>query len=172
MATQPIPATTEFSCRQVTDSPAATSSLGAAAASRLTGGEIVLLWGPLGAGKTCFAQGLCNGLEVAEVVTSPTFTLANRYEGRLVVHHLDFYRLEPGADLMDIGVDAVLDEVADGGAVLLVEWPQPLLSSLGPRLEFLALPGADPSSRLWYLRGVPELPPDWHDFLPGGGTGC
>jgi len=78
----------------------------------------VLLVGELGAGKTCFAQGVAHGLEVREQVTSPTFTLIREYRGRMPLYHLDAYRLEGAADLFAIGVDEYLDK--DG--VLLVEW--------------------------------------------------
>jgi tRNA threonylcarbamoyladenosine biosynthesis protein TsaE len=150
-------------CRKVA-SVEQTAELGALAADLLGGGEIILLHGSLGAGKTCFVQGLCRRLEVTDEVVSPTFTLVNTYTGRLKVHHLDFYRVEPGDDLADIGVPDILDEVWSGEAVLLVEWPEPLLGELGdgePRLELLAVPGSGPDDRLWHLRGVPEVPAAW-----------
>jgi len=162
-----LPDARDFGPGFPTTSPAETLALGRRAAERLAGGEVLLLWGPLGAGKTLFAQGLCGGLGVAEDVVSPTFTLANRYTGRLVVHHLDFYRLDATDDLHDIGLDAVMDEVEDGGAVLLAEWPGPLLPWLAARLEFLVLPGDAPDARVWRLRGVPDLPSAWADFPDG-----
>lgn len=157
-----------FSCRVTTASAAATGELGRRAAGLLHGGEVILLNGPLGAGKTCFIQGLCRGLDVTDEVVSPTFTLVNTYRGRLPVHHLDFYRVQEGDDLTDIGVPEILDEVWDGRAVLLVEWPQPLLAELGadqPRLELLAVPGPEPDQRLWLMRGVPTTPDDWRTLF-------
>jgi tRNA threonylcarbamoyladenosine biosynthesis protein TsaE len=139
-----LPPVSRFAQRREVDGAAATAALGERAAALLTGGEIILLWGPLGAGKTCFAQGLGRGLGIAGEIASPTFTLVNSYRGRLVLHHLDFYRIDEGHDLADIGVPDVLDEVWDGGAVAVVEWPGPLLGVLGavPRFELLVLPGA------------------------------
>jgi tRNA threonylcarbamoyladenosine biosynthesis protein TsaE len=172
MRQQTLPAAGDFPYRGATSSSPATGLLGARAARRLQGGEVLLLWGPLGAGKTCFVQGLCRALGVSEEVTIPSFTLAHRYAGRLVVHHLDFYRIAPDDDLTDVGVEAVIDEVEQGGAVLVVEWPLPLLPLLGSRLEMLALPGAAPEERLWYLRGVPDLPAIWRDLLAPEGNSC
>jgi tRNA threonylcarbamoyladenosine biosynthesis protein TsaE len=165
MPGQAIPTAEDFMRHGRTSSPAATRRLGARAADRLRGGEILLLWGPLGAGKTCFVQGLCAGLGVPDDVTSPSFNLLQEYHGRLTVQHLDFYRLEPGADLADVGVEAVLDAVEAGGAVLVVEWPEPLLPLLDARLELLALPGAAEQERTWHLRARPVLPPAWEDLL-------
>lgn len=166
MPGQPLPDATGFPCRRLTRSPAETAALGERAAALLRGGETLLLWGPLGAGKTLFAQGLCRGLGIADDVLSPTFTLAARYAGRLVLHHLDFYRLEPGADLADVGVEGILEEVEAGGAVLVAEWPQPLLPLVDARLELLALPGAGASERWWHLRGAPVAPPAWRELFP------
>jgi len=95
-----------------------TRELGSALAGLLVPGDVVLLIGELGAGKTCFAQGVAHGLEVREQVTSPTFTLMREYRGRLPLYHLDAYRLDGAADLFSIGVD----EYLDGDGVLLVEW--------------------------------------------------
>ncbi|MEW6553325.1 MAG: tRNA (adenosine(37)-N6)-threonylcarbamoyltransferase complex ATPase subunit type 1 TsaE [Actinomycetota bacterium] len=95
-----------------------TRELGVALAALLRAGDVVLLVGELGAGKTCFAQGVAKGLEVAEQVTSPTFTLMREYRGSLPLYHLDAYRLEGAADLFAIGVE----EYLDAGGVLLVEW--------------------------------------------------
>jgi len=95
-----------------------TCELGHRLAALLCPGDVVLLVGELGAGKTCFAQGVARGLEVTEQVTSPTFTLMREYHGRMPLYHLDAYRLEGPADLFAIGVD----EYLDGDGVLLVEW--------------------------------------------------
>ncbi len=169
-----VPAAASFPAGVETTGPGETFGLGERAAALLRGGEVLLLHGGLGAGKTCFVQGLCRGLGVTAEVVSPTFTLVNTYEGRLRVHHLDFYRIESPADLPDIGVPDLLDEVEDGGAVLVAEWPGPLLAALGPlpRLEFLATAGGGPSSRRWHLRGQPEPAAAWRALFSGGDPAC
>ncbi len=88
----------------------------------LRGGDALALSGELGAGKTCFVQGLALGLGVApEVpVTSPTFTLVGQYPGRVEMRHADFYRVETYARLEAAGFEDLLDE----HGVLVVEWPE------------------------------------------------
>jgi tRNA threonylcarbamoyladenosine biosynthesis protein TsaE len=81
-------------------------------------GDVVVLAGDLGAGKTAFVQGFGRGLGVAERITSPTFTLVHVYEGRLPIHHLDVYRLDQLSEALDLGLPEMLDE----GGVVLVEW--------------------------------------------------
>ncbi len=81
---------------------------------------ILLLYGDLGAGKTCLAGGILKALGVDGYVTSPTFTLVNEYEGRLAVAHFDLYRLDDPDELYDIG----FDEYLDGERVALIEWPE------------------------------------------------
>lgn len=167
---QILPATGEFSLHRTTAGPEGTAELGRRAAGLLAGGEIILLYGDLGAGKTCFVQGLCAGLDVVDDVVSPTFTLVNTYRGRLKVHHLDFYRVEPDHDLDDIGLPDILDEVWDGAAVALIEWPAVLLPRLGagtPRLELLARQADSPDGREWSLRGFPDLPAGWKELFEG-----
>jgi tRNA threonylcarbamoyladenosine biosynthesis protein TsaE len=102
-------------------SPEETWRLGTLFGSHLAGGEVVLLDGPLGAGKTIFVKGMADALEVDETeVTSPSFTLVNKYEGRLTLYHLDLYRLPEGAAAAH-AVD--LDELlADEAAVIVIEW--------------------------------------------------
>jgi len=101
----------------------ATRALGRDLAAMLSGGELVLLEGPLGAGKTSLAQGMAAGLGVPGAVTSPTFALCNRLQGRLELHHYDLYRLESLERLLRIGMEDSLES----GAVTLVEWPALLL---------------------------------------------
>jgi tRNA threonylcarbamoyladenosine biosynthesis protein TsaE len=95
-----------------------TRSLAAALAGLTQAGDLILLAGDLGAGKTAFVQGFGRALGVDEPITSPTFTLAQRYEGARVVHHLDVYRLEQLREVLDLGLAELLDE----GGVVLVEW--------------------------------------------------
>jgi len=166
-----LPVAADFPYHRRVVGPGGTARLGEEAAGLLSGGEIILLFGDLGAGKTCFTQGLCRGLAVDQEVVSPTFTLVNTYRGRLVVHHLDFYRIEPGADLADIGIPDILDQVADGAAVAVVEWPALLARELGkdfPRLEMMAAIGPATDDRIWYLRGVPTVPEPWVDLFSDG----
>lgn len=102
-----------------TDSPDATRQLGAALGRLAEPGDVLLLQGDLGAGKTTFTQGFAAGASSDEVVTSPTFVLLNEYRGRVHVYHADLYRLDDPdevarLDLADLALDGVL----------LVEWPE------------------------------------------------
>jgi tRNA threonylcarbamoyladenosine biosynthesis protein TsaE len=100
-----------------TKSPAETKRLGERLSRLLRPGDVLLLQGGLGAGKTCLAQGIGRGLRVAEAVKSSSFVLVNEYHGRLHVHHADLFRLDAG-EVADLG----LEENAQDG-ILLVEWP-------------------------------------------------
>ena len=174
MDTHVLPRPEDFSHRCVTEGPQDTLRLGRELSGLLSGGRVILLYGSLGAGKTCLVQGICNGLGVEMEVVSPTFTLVNTYDGRLKVHHLDFYRVDPGHDLNDIGVPDLLDEVWDEQAVLLVEWPGPLLTELGPdtpRTELLVETGTTPRQRIWHLRQIPAVETAWADLFGDGNGG-
>lgn len=105
--------------------PATTSSvdetrdLGAALSSLARPGDLLVLAGDLGAGKTALVQGFGKGLGVEQRITSPTFTLVHVYDdGRLPVHHLDVYRLDQLSEALDLG----LAEMLDDGGVVLIEW--------------------------------------------------
>ena len=103
-----------------------TRALAAALAELARPGDLLLLAGELGAGKTAFAQGFGAALGVAEPITSPTFTLASQYSGRLELNHLDVYRLEQLTEVLDIGLPEMLDE----GGVTLVEWGDSIVAAL------------------------------------------
>jgi tRNA threonylcarbamoyladenosine biosynthesis protein TsaE len=102
-----------------TSGPEETEALGARLASRLGPGDVVLVRGELGSGKTTLIRGVCRALGVAEAVTSPTFTIGHRYHGRVQVSHLDLYRLG------DLGVEepGLLDDYLTPDSVGLIEWP-------------------------------------------------
>ncbi|MDI6874975.1 tRNA (adenosine(37)-N6)-threonylcarbamoyltransferase complex ATPase subunit type 1 TsaE [Candidatus Solincola sp.] len=95
-----------------------TRKLASRLAELLQPGDVILLVGELGTGKTSFVRGLAEGLGVGERVVSPTFTLLREYRGRLPLHHLDAYRLEGASDLLDLGVE----ELLGGEGVVAVEW--------------------------------------------------
>lgn len=84
-------------------------------------GLVVALQGPLGAGKTVLTKGIARGLGVPapRYVSSPTFTIHKQYQGRLVLHHLDLYRLDSAGELEDLG----LEETLGGSGVCVIEWP-------------------------------------------------
>ncbi|MFQ5877054.1 MAG: tRNA (adenosine(37)-N6)-threonylcarbamoyltransferase complex ATPase subunit type 1 TsaE [Acidobacteriota bacterium] len=107
----------------LTRSEAETFEAGRALARTLRPGDVVLLVGDLGMGKTVFARGLATGLGVPPgEVRSPTFTLVNQYRGRLPVYHVDLYRVDSSADLEELGLEEILG--TDGVAV--VEWAERL----------------------------------------------
>ena len=106
--------------RRVTGSVEATEGLGESLAAGLVAGDVLVLSGPLGSGKTRFVAGLARGLGAKSRVRSPSFTLLNEYRGALVLHHLDLYRLE-GPDVDGLGLEELVDEGA-----LAVEWGEKL----------------------------------------------
>ncbi len=117
---------TEISTGEFTsNSETETFSLGEQIGNQLKGGEILLLSGPLGAGKTMFVKGLAHALGIdAEEVTSPSFTLVNPYDARLRLYHIDLYRLEEGPTAAHaVDLDELLSEEA---AVIVVEWGERL----------------------------------------------
>lgn len=111
----------------VSSSPEETFNYGHRIGSRLEGGEVLLLSGPLGAGKTLLVKGICAALGIdEEEVTSPSFTLVNPYDGRLQLYHIDLYRLDEGASAAH-AVD--LDELlSDERAVIAIEWAERMLN--------------------------------------------
>lgn len=116
----------------VTHSDDETRAIGEALGRHLQPGDVLYLEGPLGAGKTTFAQGVARGLGVEEVVNSPTFTLVQEYAGRFPVYHLDVYRLSGPEEARDLAIP----EMLAAGGVLLIEWPERIEPLLAPdRLE-------------------------------------
>ncbi|HXG26656.1 MAG TPA: tRNA (adenosine(37)-N6)-threonylcarbamoyltransferase complex ATPase subunit type 1 TsaE [Candidatus Binatia bacterium] len=103
-------------------SPEATRQLAARLAAVAAPGDVLCLWGDLGAGKTVFAKGFGSGLGIEDTISSPTFVLMGEYVGRLPLFHIDLYRLERAEEALDGGL---LDERQALG-VVLVEWPDRL----------------------------------------------
>jgi tRNA threonylcarbamoyladenosine biosynthesis protein TsaE len=109
---------------KVSPSPDETNRFGRELATRLRPGDCVALFGDLGSGKTCFVQGICDGLQVTDPVTSPTFVLINEYAGKaadgssIAIYHFDLYRLGDPDELYDIGCD----DFFYGTGVCLIEW--------------------------------------------------
>ncbi|MGH2957638.1 MAG: tRNA (adenosine(37)-N6)-threonylcarbamoyltransferase complex ATPase subunit type 1 TsaE [Solirubrobacterales bacterium] len=119
---------------QRTGSAAETEALGESLAAQLRPGDVVLVSGELGTGKTTFIRGACRGLGVSGQVTSPTFTIGHTYAGGVPVAHLDLYRL-PGLEGEDPGL---LDDYLTPDRVAFVEWPavaEPSLERISRRVE-------------------------------------
>lgn len=103
-----------------THSPNETRELAKRLAKELRRGDVLLLWGDLGAGKSEFTRGLAQGLGVTATVTSPSFTILNVYDdGRIPLYHFDWYRLNSVEELYEMG----MEEFLGGDGVAVVEWP-------------------------------------------------
>ena len=139
-----------------------TRALAAEVAALARPGDLILLSGDLGTGKTAFAQGFARGLGVDEPVTSPAFILVRTYDGRLPMIHLDVYRLDHMQELVDLGIAELLDE----GAVTLVEWGDAVTPALPA--DFLEVrlempPGPADDDRVLSIRSVgASWPPRVH----------
>lgn len=105
----------------ITEAPEETRAYGNLLAKSLQAGDVVLLVGDLGAGKSELTRGIAKGLGVTETVTSPTFTILNVYEsGKIPLYHFDWYRLQDTDELYDMG----MDEYLGGDGIAVVEWPE------------------------------------------------
>ncbi|MFL2916547.1 MAG: tRNA (adenosine(37)-N6)-threonylcarbamoyltransferase complex ATPase subunit type 1 TsaE [Nitrospinia bacterium] len=107
-------------------SPEETLHLGKSIGSSLISGDIILLFGDLGAGKTRLTQGICNGLglEKDTYIRSPTFTLINEYQGRLPIYHIDLYRIDSHEEIYSLG----LEEILFNQGITIIEWAEKLRS--------------------------------------------
>ena len=112
-----LPGPNEGLCVQLGNA-IATQRLGRLLAADAQGGDLIALQGPLGAGKTCLVTGLARGLGIKEAITSPSFALLNQHRGRLMLYHVDLYRLHDEAELAELG----LWEAAESGGLLVIEW--------------------------------------------------
>lgn len=126
-------------------SPEETRAIAAGLASVAEAGDVLCLWGDLGAGKTVFAKGYGAGLGVQDTISSPSFVLMGEYAGRLPLFHIDLYRLATAAEAFDGGL---LDDRQAAG-VVVIEWPDRLGENVpAERLDVRIEGGADEPRRL------------------------
>lgn len=139
---------------RITTTPEATRQLGADLAAVAEPGDLICLWGELGAGKTQLAKGLAAGLGVTSTVNSPTFVLMAEHQGRLPLFHLDLYRL---ADAADVLAGGLIDERQSLG-VTVVEWPERLGDALPRARVDVRIGGTgDEPRRIVVVAGTPEV---------------
>ena len=122
----------------ITHSPGQTQTLAASLCPYLRAGDVISLTGDLGAGKTCFTQGLAQSLGIKERITSPTFNLIKEYKNSLPLYHFDVYRLASADDLFDLGYE----EYFYGDGITIIEWGdkiQSLLPGVFLKIEFRRL---------------------------------
>jgi tRNA threonylcarbamoyladenosine biosynthesis protein TsaE len=149
-----MPAAAQLRARVRSSSAAETIALGERLGRAAAAGDLVCLWGDLGAGKTQVAKGIARGLGIADTVTSPTFILMNEYRGRLPLFHVDLYRLADAADALAGGV--VDDRQSDG--LTVVEWPERMGDVLpAGRLDVRIAGSGDEPREIEVAAGDPSL---------------
>ena len=136
--------------RITTESAEETELLGERLAARLTGTEVIALFGGLGMGKTAFTRGLARGLGVTDGVSSPTFALVNEYRGRFSVFHFDMYRVLSWDDLYSTGFFDYLDT-----GVLVIEWSENIEGALPDNAVRITIArGAHDEQRIFTIEGA------------------
>lgn len=136
-----------------TTSAEETRAVGARLGRLLQPGVLVALIGPLGAGKTCFVQGLAEGLGVEDAITSPTFVLMRLHRGEIALCHVDAYRLSDAEELLDLGLDDWFAE-----SVVALEWADTVIEALPAERIEVVIEYADRHGRLLHLRGRGDGP--------------
>ncbi len=106
--------------KYITNSYEETERAAADFAGTLKGGEVIAMYGGLGAGKTAFVRGMARAIGISSHITSPTFTIVNEYEGRLPLYHFDVYRISDPEELYEIGYDEYIG--SDG--ICVIEWAE------------------------------------------------
>ena len=133
----------------VSTSAETTEAAGERLGATLAPGAVIALTGELGAGKTCFVQGLVRGLGAPVRATSPTFVLVNEYVGRVPIHHVDAYRTDSMTELIDLG----LLEMVGGEGVTVIEWADKLTPLLPPDAIRVHIAGVGDEPRTITIRG-------------------
>jgi tRNA threonylcarbamoyladenosine biosynthesis protein TsaE len=133
----------------VSSSPEATRAFAAGLAAVAEPGDVLCLWGELGAGKTVFAKGFGAGLGVSDTISSPSFVLMGEYAGRLPLFHIDLYRLTSAQEVVDGGL---LDDRQAAG-VVLIEWPDRLGDALPEDRVDVRIDGGADAPRTLRLEG-------------------
>jgi tRNA threonylcarbamoyladenosine biosynthesis protein TsaE len=133
----------EASVEVMTDSPEETRAFAGSLAAAAQPGDLLCLWGELGAGKTVFAKGFGAGLGVRDTILSPSFVLMGEYVGRLPLFHIDLFRLASAAEAFDGGL---LDDRQAAG-VVLIEWPDRLAGDVPPDRLDVRIDGAGDDPR-------------------------
>lgn len=135
-----------------TDSVQATEALGIRLSGVLKGHEMIALFGDLGAGKTAFTRGLCDGLGITDGVSSPTFTIVNAYSGKFPVYHFDMYRIAGVDDLFATGFYDYL-----GTGVIIIEWSENIEEELEPGCIRITISKTeDENERVFEIEGLDE----------------
>jgi tRNA threonylcarbamoyladenosine biosynthesis protein TsaE len=137
----------------VSESPEDTQAAGERLGARLQPGAVVACIGELGAGKTCFLQGLARGAGVTGDVTSPTFVLVNQYRGRCPVYHLDAYRAGSLTELLDLGIE----EMLHGDGITVIEWADKLRPLLPADTLTVTISGLGDEPRRIVIEGPAAL---------------
>lgn len=136
--------------RFVSKSAKSTEQLGSRIAGVLKGKEMIAMFGDLGAGKTAFTRGLCEGLGIDEGVSSPTFAIVNAYSGRYPVYHFDMYRIK---DVDDLFATGFYDYIGTG--VTIIEWSENIESELEPDCIRIRITKTDDENeRIFEIEGL------------------
>ena len=104
----------------ITKSPEETKKLGKEIGKLAKPGDLLAFYGELGAGKTCFIQGIARGLKVKDYVTSPSFTIVNEYQGKIPIYHFDLFRFDNAEDILELGYE----EYFYGEGLTVIEWAE------------------------------------------------
>ncbi|MFL5674450.1 MAG: tRNA (adenosine(37)-N6)-threonylcarbamoyltransferase complex ATPase subunit type 1 TsaE [Chloroflexota bacterium] len=145
-----MPAATQDERRRTSPTPDTTTALGVALGGVARAGDVICLWGDLGAGKTHLAKAIGAGLGVTDTITSPSFILMAEYRGRLPLFHIDLYRLDDASDALAGGL--IDDRQAAG--LTLVEWPDRLGRALPARRLDVVIDGSGEEPRTITVRAI------------------